>query len=333
MRRFFSVIIVGLIIVSCCKCSSNQIRIDIDRALKKQVSVRDLYTQASLIPLRYPGTTSLGEDCKVVMDVSKTRLFLLDKEKNEIWVFDKNGGFVISIQSAESIIDFSVYRNQVLDVLTSNAITEYSINDGSYLVSYPIQDNDVSLKSMAKVDDDSIFMLGFRDGRAYDCGYLIDRDRFSSVASPIFSAEDYQNSRFFRCNDSTYSYSTQSGMILQFTHDDFIYPLYEWDFGRKSPIFTNAQMTDDKIYLAFQLDEEKQVLFYDLKSKKYKVVRQTKEGVSFPLGVIYAGSNYFCCQSSRLSDYLTQEMVGGTGADIYEELILSDCLVVIRYVL
>ena len=332
MRRIFFVFIY-LLVVSCCEGGSNQIRIDIDRASKKQVSVRDLYAHALLIPLHFPGNTPIGKEGKVIMEVSETRFFLLDEENNEILVFDKDGDSVTLIKSVEGIRDFSVYRNQVLDVLTSEGIAEYSIKDGSCLVSYPIQSNDVILKSMAKVDDDSIFMHGYKGGRAYDCEYLIDRDRFSSVVSPIFPASEYQNSRFFRCNDSTYSFSTLSGLILQFTSDDFIYPLYEWDFGKRSPIFTNAQMTDDKIYLAFQLDEEKQVLIYDVKSKKYKVVQQTKEGVSFPLGVIYAGSNYYCCRSSRLSNYLTQESVRGIGADKYEELILSDCLVVIRFVL
>ena len=93
-----------------------------------------------------------------------------------------------SVTSEEPIIDFSVYRDQVLDVLTPGAITEYDIKDGSLLETYPIRDNDVILTGKAKVDEDSIDMTGYLDGTAYDCGYLVDRAYFYSVARP---APDY----------------------------------------------------------------------------------------------------------------------------------------------
>ena len=320
MRLFFSISLACLLVCSCGQDNSNLLTVNVDKALKNQVGSQDLYSGADVIPLRCPGETSLGREMRVVMDVAADRFFILDKEKNEILFFDWNGSFVTSIKCEEPVIDFSVYQDLFLDVLTEKAIFEYAIDDGSLSDTYTIQDNDVTLKCVARVDDDSIDMLGFLNGDAYDCGYAIGKNRFYSVARPApddlashryTSASEVENSRFFRCDDSVYSFLSHSGEIYGYTKDDFIWPAFVFDFEGSVLSITNVQKTADRLFLAFELDEEYHVLIYDLAEKKYKVIRQTRERTVFPLGVIYSGCNYFCCPASGLSRYLPSGQTEG----------------------
>ena len=295
MRRAILILLSALLAVSCVG-RSEKVKVDIGKALKKPADARELYSEATVIPLHCPEGMTVSLEGKVVLDVAADRFFLLGR--NGILVFNGAGDYVTSISSEEPIIDFSVYRDRVLDVLTAGAITEYDIKDGALLETYPIRDNDVVLTSVARVDDDSIDMTGYLDGTAYDCGYLVDRAYFYAVARPApdylvshahVPAVEIQDSRFFRCDGSVYNFQ-RSGWIFGYTGDDFIFPAQEWDFGKRSPTFTNAQKTADRIFLAFELDGKDYVLVYNTGNGKYNVV----ESETFPLGVIYDGSNYFC---------------------------------------
>ena len=303
MKRIFFFLSVALLAVSCWQGHSNRFKVDVDKALKKRVDVGKLYSEVTVIPLRCPEGMTVRQEGKVVLEVAADRFFLLDKEKNEILAFDGAGNHVASIKCEEEIIDFSAYQDRVLDVLTAGAISEYDIKDGSLQATYPIRDNEVTLVSIVRVDDDSIDMSGYLDGNAHDCGYLVDRAYFYTVPRPVADyrvnayvpPEEMQNSRFFRGNGNVYGFLSRSGQIDGYTGDDFNYPAYGWDFGKRTPVFTNAQMLGDRIFLAFELDGKDCVLVYNLKNGKYQVV----ESDSFPLGVIYSGSNYYCRPASR----------------------------------
>ena len=296
MKRFFILLSVGLMAVSCWG-HSDRLKVDIDKALKHPGRAQDVYAEAVAIPLHGPEGITLGQEIGL-LDVAADRFFLLDKEENEILLFDRNGECVTQITMADTVVDFSVYRDLVLDVLTEDAITEYSATDGAFLAKYPIQDNDVMLKRAARVTEDGFFMLGTKDGYAYDGSYLISKNHFYPAARPapdylsthsFVPASECQNSRFFRCDGIVYSFGSRSGQIAQYTEDYFICVPYQWDFGKRAPVFTNAQKTTGKIYLAFALDGKEYVLVYNLNNRKYKVV----EYDTFPLGVIYAGRNYY----------------------------------------
>lgn len=296
MKRFFFILSVGLMAVSCWS-HSDRLKVDIDKALKHPGRAQDVYAEAVAIPLHGPEGITLGQEIGL-LDVAADRFFLLDKKKNEIVIFDRNGECVTQITMADTVVDFSVYRDLVLDVLTEDAITEYSATDGAFLAKYPIQDNDVMLKRAARVTEDGIFVLGTKDGYAYDGSYLISKNHFYPAARPapdylsthsFVPASECHNSRFFRCDGIVYSFGSRSGQIAQYTDDYFICVPYEWDFGKRAPVFTNVQKTTDRIYLAFTLEGKDYVLVYNLDDRKYRVV----EYDTFPLGVIYAGKNYY----------------------------------------
>ena len=257
--------------------------------MKKRIDARELYAQAAVITLHFSEGMTLGQESQPVMEVAADRFFLLDKENNTIRVFNWEGDYLATIDQPEKIIDISAYKDQVLDVLTAGAISEYDIQDGSFLTAYPIRNNEVILTSLARVDEDTIDLKGSLNERAYDCGYLIGQNRFYTVVNDFYPAVDYQSGRYFHSNDSTFCFCAHSGDILFYTGDDFIFPWYEWDFGKRAPVFTNVQKTTDRIYLAFTLDGKDYMLVYNLNNRKYKVV----EYDTFPLGVIYAGRNYY----------------------------------------
>lgn len=297
MKRAVFLLLAALLAVSCLG-RSERVKVDIDKALKKRVDVRKLYTEATVIPLHCPEGTTFGQEGKVVLEVAEDRFFLLGR--NEILVFNGAGDYVTSITSQEPVIDISAYRDQVLDVLTSGTITEYGIKDGALLKTYPLQDNGVQMTSIAKVEDDAFHMTGYQDGTAYDCGYLVDQARFYSgprpapdypVSHAYVPAAEMQDSRFFRCGEDVFNFLCRSGEIDRY-ENYFICVPYQWDFGKRSLTFTNAQKTSNRIYLAFDLDGKAYVLIYNLNNGKYQVV----ESKAFPLGVIYAGSNYHCRQ-------------------------------------
>ncbi|MBR5700740.1 MAG: hypothetical protein IKX37_06565 [Bacteroidales bacterium] len=297
VKRFLSILLSGLLLVSCGLGGSDALKVNIDRALKHPAGARDVYAEVVAIPLLCPVGTTLEQAGPIVLDVAADRFFLLDAEKNEILVFDWNGEYVTAIASAETILDFSVYQDETLEVLTQNAITEYAVADGSFQTEYLFENKGVALKCLGRVDDDSFFMLGSKDGFAYGSGYIVGGIGFYSSAlyysdylttHAYAPAAEVQNSRFFRCGDSVYSFLSQSGEIQKYEGNDFACVPYQWDLGKRQPNFTNVQKTANRLYLAFESEGECTVLIYNLKSKQYKAVPQSE----FPLGVIYDGCNY-----------------------------------------
>ncbi len=296
MKRVGLFLLTGLLAAACGPGRFDPLKVNLDRALKHPAGARDVYTEATAIPLHCPAGMDPGQELRL-LDVAPDRFILLDDGKNEIWIFNWNGDFVTAIGREATMLDGSVYGDQVLTVLTEDAILEYSTADGAFLVEYPVRDKDVMWKSVARATENGIFMIGVRDGTAYGGGYLIDRDYYYSeawhapdylVSRAHLPADEVENSRFFRCGDTVYSFLSRSGQIDKYSEDYFVCVPYEWDFGKRHPVFTNVQKTADRLYLAFEMEEERAVLIYDLKSHRYKTVLQS----AFPLGIIYNGCNY-----------------------------------------
>ena len=89
MKRFFILLSVGLMAVSCWG-HSDRLKVDIDKALKHPGRAQDVYAEAVAIPLHGPEGITLGQEIGL-LDVAADRFFLLDKEENEILLFDRNG--------------------------------------------------------------------------------------------------------------------------------------------------------------------------------------------------------------------------------------------------
>ena len=341
MRRLFILLVFCTLICSCLNSGSDRIKINVDKASRTKTSISELCSKVELISLgdsEFDGP-SIGET--ILMDMTDNRYFLLSQDKSEIGVFDRKGRYISSIESSGKIIDISTFQNKYLDVLERGRIVEYELEDFSIHKTFFLPEGELEYKSVMRRDENVFLISSISNGRAYNCYYVIDltglsiKDHFYSLENPLATANDYVNSRFFRYNDSSYFSFSQSGDIYIFTNDDYVFPRYRWDWGEyaSSIAFTNAQKTKDKLYLRFNLNEMENTLIYNTKEEKYKVVRLTKEGTSFPIGVIRDGVNYYFTHSSELSKYLIfnskdVEVVGdidGIGED--------DSLVLIKYYL
>ena len=317
MKRFCDLLLIGLLAVSCGQ--DETIKVNVAKAMKQRVSAKDLYAEVEMIPLRCPAGTALGQQDRV-LEVTADRFFLLDQTRHEVLVFDRAGAYLTSVKSDAEIIDISVYQDRILDVLTAESVAEYATVDCSQLAKYAFQNEGVTLRCAARISDNSIFMFGSKDGTAYDCGYLIDKNRFYSdkrtnrYLLAYLPAEEHQHSRFFRCGDGIYSFLSRSGEVFRYWPSEFASPFFTWDFGKWAPTFTNVQRTDERVYLAYEADGQEGVLVYDVARKSGKAISQTVEGLAFPLGVIYAGSNFYCCSAEELSRYLPPDRLkGGEG--------------------
>jgi len=329
MKKICFLLLAGLLAVSCGQDDFNRINVNVDKALKRPVKCAELYAKADVIPLRVPDGIRVGQG-ETRLEVAADRFFLLNQEKDAILVFDGTGACVTAIRSAEPVIDFSPYEDRTLTVLTAHAITEYAIGDGVVLGNYPIQDNDVDLRCIARINDESIYMLGDKDGETYSCSYLTSTQRFYSYALPadlhsVVPAQEVQGIRFFHDGDNRHLFLSRSGKIYKYdAPSGFGHPALIPDFGKTEIRFTNVQKTGDRYYYAFERNGESGVVVCDPGNGKYKAFRETQEGTVFPLGVIHAGSNYYCCPAARLPEFLPDAPAdGGAGLVIIHYSLLA----------
>lgn len=336
MKRIGILLLAGLLAASCVHNGSNELKMNIDKALKRPVKCAELYAKADVIPLRVPEGFRAGQG-ETLLEVAADRFFLLNQEKDAILVFDGAGGYVTAIRSAEPVIDFSPYQDRALAVLTEHAITEYAIRDGSFLGSYQIQSNGIDLRCVSRLNENEIYMLGSRDGDAYYCSYFIDRKQFGSekfpaIMSPVFPASEVQDSRYFHDGQRCLCFLSRSGVA--FAYDAALslgWPALIPDFGKEEMRFTNVQKTGDRFYYAFERDGESGVVVCNPKTRKYQALRKTEEGTAFPLGVVHAGSNYYCCPATRLPEFLPDAPAdGGAGLVIIRYALLASDLAVLH---
>jgi hypothetical protein len=69
MKRVFFFLFAALLAVSCLG-QSERVKVNIDKALKKPADARELYTEATVIPLRCPEGMTVSQEGKVVLDVA-----------------------------------------------------------------------------------------------------------------------------------------------------------------------------------------------------------------------------------------------------------------------
>lgn len=341
MKRLFPLFVLSFIISSCFGSVYDDIRINIDRASKVKTRLSELCSKVEIIPVDDSVLDGSLLRELMLMDVTKDYVFLLTRDKDEIEVFDNLGNYINSLKATQVIIDFSTYKDIYLDVLDGNRIVEYDLTDFSLKNTFIIPETELELISLTKRDNNVFLLSAVSKGKAYYCYYTIDltglyiKDHFYYSESNYTGEDDYRNSRFFRCNGYSYSYFSKTGVITIYTDDDFIFRIFEWDWGEyaSSISFSNVQKTTDNLYMRFNVGYEERTLIYNTDYRRYKIIRQTKEGVSFPVGIIHEGINYYCTPSSELHKYLNPKVKGVEIVGNIEGIGTEDSLVLIKYYL
>ena len=93
-------------------------------------------------------------------------------------------------------------------------------------------------------------------------------------------------------------------MLFVYSKNDFIFQAFTPDFGKHEPQVTDVQMTPDRMYMQLRLRDQDLLLVYDRAGGRNRLFRTTTEGLTFPLGVIRGGVNYYCSPARKLKDYV-----------------------------
>lgn len=337
MKRLLPLLILSCIVSSCFGSVYDNIRINIDRASKVKTRLSELCSKVEVFPIAL--VEPFPEE-SMLLDVTGDFVFILSRDRNQIRVYDSQGDYVTSIKASEKIIDFSTYHNLYLDLLDGNRIVEYNLKDFSITNTLTIPDTELKLLSLIRRDENVFLLSAISKGNAYNCYYAIDlselfvQDHFYYSKNPFTNAKNYLNSRYFKDNEYLYYYYSQSGVIICASYE-YLFPMYDWNWGKYSSSLSisNVQKTMDNLYMRFNIGDEERTLIYNTYYRRYKVIRQTKEGVSFPVGIIHDGVNYYCIHSSELPKYLNPKVKGVEIVGDIEGIGTEDSMVLIKYYL
>lgn len=308
---FIKLLIIGAFFCTACVTRpSSEPTINLEIGLGRLWNIHDLCKDVDVIPIKCSIGDSFKPSSPVVMDISNDYILLLDDNRDKIFVFDQTGDYVHHIVLPQTAMDFSIYQDTVLSVLLGGNVLEYSLKSFNCLSEFHFPDNGVNLRALMRRDENVLLLSGSADGRGYDCEFFVDKNKFISMLNPVNEEMDIQENRFFRYADSTFYYYATSGMVLYYTVDDFIIPLYEWRFktrGKKQTsevAFKNVQRSSTYLYLAIERDGEECIIVYRISDGRYKVIKQMRGGIKFPLGIIRDDVNYSYSSASSLSNYL-----------------------------
>jgi len=297
MKKTITIMSCLLLLVACTPFGVT--KVNLRKAFRQKTAAKDLYTCVDICPLRLPATVALPEDPR--MDVTDNLVFLLEASGEQIAVLGTDGAFVTQVDAGAPITDFSAYGN-TLDILCGNEVKEYSLPDFSPTRTLSLPTEGVTLNRMQRRDDAALEFRGVKDGKAYEGGYLFARDYFFMTHDNVFEAPE-EIGDYFRCVDTTYFFLS-TGMLFAYSKNDFIFQAFTPDFGKHEPQVTDVQMTPDRMYMQLRLRDQDLLLVYDRAGGRNRLFRTTTEGLTFPLGVIRGGVNYYCSPARKLKDYV-----------------------------
>jgi len=297
MKRIITLLSSLLLLIACTPYGVT--KVNLKKAFRQKTAAKDLYARVDVLPINLPTTVALPEVLR--FEATDSLLFLLNDSSEQLVVLDTDGAFVTLISAGAPIEDFSAYGNQILDVLCGNEVKEYNLKDFSLIRTLSLPTDGVTLTELQRRDDAALWFSGGKEGKAYDGEYLFARDYFSMLENPYYTPDEC--GAFFRCNDSTFFFFS-TGQIFAYSPSDFIFVPFTPDFGKYKPMVSAAQMTSDHLYMQMRLREQDMLLVYDRTGKQHRLFQITTEGLTFPLGVIRDGINYYFCPVRRLEEYV-----------------------------
>ena len=275
-------------------------KVNLDKAFRQKTAAKDLYERLDVLPLDLPEAVALPEVPR--LDATDSLLFLPDASGEQIVVLDTDGAFVTLVSTGAPISAFSAF-GKTLDVLCGSEVKEYGLLDFSLTRTISLPTDGVTLTGMQRVDEDALWFCGNKEGKAYEGMYFFARNHFSLTREYIFHTPD-QSGEFFRCNDTTFFFLSTGRIFVYDAPSDFVFVPFTPDFGKHDPVVTAAQMTSGHLYMQMCIREQDMLLVFDRTGKQHRLLRMTTEGLTFPLGVIRGGVNYYCCPTRQLEEYV-----------------------------
>ena len=293
------------LLISCSAGTSDYIDINFEKALRTGIGTDRLCGDADTVSLVFPPDVDFILSDNPRFSVSGNMICIIDSSAEKAAVFHKDGTFSEIYDMKESVVDFFMYKGRYIELLTVNGIREIQLGSQELRDVTRFPDGDISYTSVARRDDNNLWLTGVSESAAFDIQYVLDKDSLFVAQNPLCSPSDMLQSHFFQSEDSLYCFYPGSSAIVNYTSTDFIWPIAK--FRIRFPedehcqfTYTNVQKHNQKYYIQFQYGEDEYILVYDTSDGKQIIVKNSKERDSFRLGIISDGINYSLTDSHTL---------------------------------
>ena len=296
------------LLISCSVGTSDYIDINFKKALQTGIDTDRLCGDADTVSLVFPRDVDFILSDIPRFSVSGNMICIIDGSAEKAAVFHKDGTFSEIYDMKESVVDFFMYKGRYIELLTVNGIREISLETRELRDVTRLPDGDISYTSVARRDDNNLWLTGVSESAAFDIQYVLDKDSLFVSPNPICSPSDMLQSHFFQSEDLLYCFYPGSSTIVNYTSTDFIWPTAK--FRIRFPedahcrfTYTNVQKNNQKYYIQFQYGADEYILVYDISDGNHFIVKNSKERNSFHLGIISDGINYVLTNSYTLLAY------------------------------
>lgn len=336
-RKFFPALL-GAVLLVCASGACDSARpvdgtVDLRKVSDGKIPVSEFYERIEILPLDRIAETSASEPVLSDLCVAGER-FVFRADSRKIVTYRRDGRLADVLEADADITDFSVYREEKLDILSGNEMREYDFRDLSLLRKIRL-DTAVTPLRLARRSENLMILLGYRDDTEYVCEYLFDTGAFYASPGPVRGgdvADIVGGIRFLRDGENLLFLYPHNGQLWRCA--DFVGHFLWPEFKRRDADalrFLNAQPAGDKVYYALSLNGETCLLVFDRPTGRSLLVRTFREGLSLPLGVIRDGVDYFCCPASDLPRYVRRELLDRESAEAMDAAIRDRRNVVIKY--
>ena len=333
-KEFTGSLALLLLFSSCSTYTDTTHPLDLQKAVSREIPMKQLCKRIELIPLEESGDT-LGKLGK--MAVSDQRLFIQDRD-NRILSWKMDGKEPLAYHTATAITDFSLYEDQSLEILSDDNVLEYDLNGFTLKNNFQIKDTTAILVSLMRWKH-MFHFIGYKEKRLYACEYYIDEGTFfpmevSSIIPADRMPQVAANCRYFKHESDNYLYYAHSGDVFYLSWVRSPQVFWELSGNDSIPIcFDNMQKSDSRLYGTFQW-KDRQYLMILKKQEEYPLITTlTREGLEFPLGVIRDNTNYYCCPTSELDRYVNKKVLDRENERVLDSLEDSPGAVLLKYTL
>lgn len=334
-----------LYFTSCTYRHYEVIGIDVAKSSKREMHFDDICTGIKIIPIQ--DSILYGKHPKIC--VSDRSVFVLDEISNSVNRYGFDGLLEERISLSKKIVDFSIYKNEYIDILTSESIECYDFHSNKLICQLPVSDT-ISIISVARWNDKEINFFGYNNNGDFVGTCNTEKGRLSCCMNryPICREDGGQaisGSRFFHCGDELFMYYANSGNIWRFMM--FQSPGYIWDYSGDnhknivpflssyqyglSKHFHNVQMTSRMIYGVFEQDGNEMLFLFDRETFRCVIQSYLASTPNFPIGCIEKDKNFFICHSSDLHLYISPSLLDEKSANDYYSAIRKGCDALIIY--
>ena len=298
-----------MLLLASCQVSLREPHVNFKADFKRNVWLKDLCDSIECVMLNTGEHTDFIIPTMPRYSVYDGVLCVLDSTSTRIGLFRPDGNLDRIYDVAEPVMDFYLYKHQLIQVLTRNGIKEISLQKDTWYLRKNLAESDITYRAIARRDNNVICLIGDSGTRAYDNELIISKDRFYPSVNPVCTADDVYIPRFFEDKDSLYYYYSDRRTILYYTSDDFIRPILEFKFkfprglDPHSFSFINAQKFNQNFYINIRNGQDTSLFVYNRSTGQRAIIKKTRDGIKFPLGCISNGINYAIITGEEIEKY------------------------------